>query len=206
MRSSSTPGGHTTLLELYWPTALETWAGAAPPAIAQNARLADYANRDRADGTDATGPSVIRTGSVDGSPTLGWGDPASDFFAVSAADTTAALAALAQRYDRLWHYRLYDTVSDPQGVIRTWLAANATLLQETPIPGRDFGLVQLWDLPGTPLVDAEDPVADDVRFGSDLSLDAHTQPLYRHCGHANLCKSRLAILASDPRRRRHPGH
>jgi 4-amino-4-deoxy-L-arabinose transferase-like glycosyltransferase len=161
-----------TLLESYWPAALESWGGAAPPALGEPVRLDNSVQASPAVGA----PAVFRAGSIDGSSSLGWGDPASDFFAVSAADTTAALAALGQRYDRLWHYRLYDTVSDPQGVIRAWLADNATLLQETPIPGRDFGLVQLWDLPGRPAIGASETQPDGAQFGAALELSAHTQP------------------------------
>jgi uncharacterized membrane protein len=162
-----------TLLEIYWPAALESWGGVAPPALGERARLDNFVEARPAVGA----PAVFRTGSIDGSSSLGWGDPASDFFAVSAADTTAALAALGQRHDRLWHYRLYDTVSDPQGVIRRWLADNATLLQETPIPGRDYGLVQLWDLPGSPAPGADPAVPDGVHFGAALELISHTQPV-----------------------------
>ena len=89
---------------------------------------------------------LVRSGSVDGAASLGWGSPASDFFAISTAATEEALAAVAQRHPRLWHYRLYDTVSDPQGVIRTWLDQHATLVQEQTIPGRDFGALQLFAL------------------------------------------------------------
>ncbi len=114
---------------------------------------------------------------------LGWGSPASDFFAISTAATEEALAALAQRHPRLWHYRLYDTVSDPQGVIRTWLDQHATLVQEQTIPGRDFGALQLFALQPTTATPTEYSTApgnalpDDASFDGALTLLSHTAPV-----------------------------
>ncbi|MBK8798493.1 MAG: hypothetical protein IPM07_20130 [Anaerolineales bacterium] len=119
-------------------------------------------------------PRLTRSGSVDGPSTLGWGDPASDFFTISAADTSKALTAIAKQSPRIWHYRLYDTVSDPQGVIRQWLAEHTALLQETPIPGRDFGRVQLFAAP--PLVSDQSPLLDEeICFGELLCLLDYAQ-------------------------------
>ncbi|MFN8458736.1 MAG: glycosyltransferase family 39 protein [Anaerolineae bacterium] len=45
----------------------------------------------------ATGsPLLLQTGTVDGSSQLGWGDPRSDFYAMSAAETVAALEAMSR--------------------------------------------------------------------------------------------------------------
>ena len=93
---------------------------------------------------DITPPTIVRGGSVDGAPSLGWGAATSDFFAITASDAIDALAALAETSQRLWHYRLYDTVSDPDGMLRRWLDDHMTLLSESPVSGRDFGLVQLF--------------------------------------------------------------
>ncbi len=68
-----------------------------------------------------SGPVVVQTGTVDGAPSLGWGDADSDFFAMSRADTTTALDRLFADFDRVWVYRIYDTVTDPSGYIRSWL-------------------------------------------------------------------------------------
>jgi hypothetical protein len=119
-----------------------------PPPLAQFVRLSDYpavAQQPAMSGaTSPHNPLVVRTGSVDGAPSLGWGDPTSDFFAIRATDTNLALFALARQYQRIWHYRLYDTVNDPQGVIRTWFDTYNTLASETPIAGRDYLRLQLY--------------------------------------------------------------
>jgi hypothetical protein len=131
-------------------------------------RLIDYTQN--AGSTSLDMPLVVRSGSVDGPPSLGWGDPKSDFFAISANETTAALDALAKDADRIWHYRLYDTVSDPAGVIRTWLATNTLTVTETPIQGRDFGQVQLFAIPAQQSdiqAPADPPLAT---FGGAISL------------------------------------
>ena len=72
---------------------------------------------------------------------------------------------------RLWHYRLYDTVSDPQGVIRTWLDQHATLLQEQTIPGRDFGALQLFALQPTTATPTEYSTAPGNALPDDASFD-----------------------------------
>jgi hypothetical protein len=90
-------------------------------------------------------PSLLRTGSIDGESSLGWNLPESDFFAVSAEETKEALTTLAQHASRIWHYRLYDTVSDPQGVIRQWLAGNTAQTFAQSIPGRDFLQVEAYN-------------------------------------------------------------
>ena len=38
------------------------------------------------------------------------------------------LAEVAKSFPRLWHYRLYDTVNDPQGPIRGRAVANMDLI------------------------------------------------------------------------------
>ena len=45
-----------------------------------------------------SGPVVVQTGTVDGDPGLGWGDPASDFYAMSRAETEAALERLFAQF------------------------------------------------------------------------------------------------------------
>jgi 4-amino-4-deoxy-L-arabinose transferase-like glycosyltransferase len=80
-------------------------------------------------------PTLLQTGTVNGSPGLGWGDPRADFYPMSAADTIAALEQLAGDYPRLWLLRAYDTVTDPTGLIRAWLAENAIPLEDQPFAG-----------------------------------------------------------------------
>lgn len=137
-----------TALTTYWPTELVGVDAATPPPLHQLIRLADdqirWSPETKAATASLTTPLAVRTGSVDGAPALGWGDQASDFFAMSRTATTDALDTLAQQVNRLWHYRLYDTVNDPQGVIRSWLETHNTLVTETPIPGRDYLRIQLY--------------------------------------------------------------
>lgn len=163
-----------TALTTYWPTELVGVDAANPPALDELIRLIDYPvlqQQPPQPGVHA-GPIAVRTGSIDGAPSLGWSDPASDFFAISRAATTDGLATLAQHYRRLWHYRLYDTVNDPQGLIRTWLESNNTLLAEKPIPGRDYLRVQLYQSTQASAVAAGWIMLplQPVRFAGDLQL------------------------------------
>ena len=124
-----------------------------------------------------TTPLVVRSGSVDGPPSLGWGDPNSDFFSIGQDDTTAALAALAGHARRIWHYRLYDTVSDPNGAIRTWLATNTLTSTETIIPGRDYGQLQLFTTPlGAPSPAGSTLTTTLATFGGAVDLVAAAAP------------------------------
>ncbi len=128
-----------TVLETYWPTELTGPDAALPPPLAGMTRLGD---------PSGDGVAVVRGGSVDGGPALGWGSADSDFFPISRAETEEALTGLAQGYQRIWHYRLYDTVSDPTGVVRDWLAVNGEMVLDQPVAGRDFGRLQLFDVAG----------------------------------------------------------
>ncbi|MCB0047571.1 MAG: glycosyltransferase family 39 protein [Caldilineaceae bacterium] len=149
------------VLDVYWPTELNGPDATRPPAIAWSGRIT-------ADDIPPQGVAVIRTGSVDGDASLGWGSPTSDFFPVTAAATQDALAQLAADYPRIWHYRLYDTVSDPAGVIRAWLAARGSLAVDDPYPGRDYLRVQRYDFsrPGPPPT----IIPQAVRFAPGLLL------------------------------------
>jgi len=129
-----------TALETYWPTTLNDVTAALPPPLPPPVRLLDYAQIS----PSLTTPLVVRSGSVDGPATLGWADPASDFFAIDSLTTAEALLAFSRHYARIWHYRLYDTVSDPKGQIRTWLAANGAAIVDQAIPGRDYLALQLY--------------------------------------------------------------
>jgi 4-amino-4-deoxy-L-arabinose transferase-like glycosyltransferase len=88
------------------------------------------------------GPVVVQTGTVDGSAGLGWGDPASDFYAMSRAETGAALEQLFASSYRVWIYRIYDTVTDPDGFIRDWLDAHSTKFEDQVFTGESQLRVQ----------------------------------------------------------------
>ena len=131
-----------TALEVYWPTELASPNASRPPALAEIARLTQSAI-----GTEtppATTPTIYRTGSINGAPSLGWDLPESDFFAISPQETFDALARLTQTHPRIWHYRIYDTVSDPDGLIRQWLNDYTTQLFAHPLPGRDYLLLEAY--------------------------------------------------------------
>ncbi|GAB4562674.1 MAG: hypothetical protein Kow0047_10960 [Anaerolineae bacterium] len=109
--------------------------------IAWEGRLTDYPP----DGPTAPeGVVVARTGTVDGDPGLGWGLPESDFYAMPWAEAEAALERLFTRHGRVWHLRIYDTVTDPTGKIRGWLDAHGQLLDDRLLTGEANARVQLW--------------------------------------------------------------
>jgi hypothetical protein len=85
---------------------------------------------------DQNRPLLLQTGTIDGSSQLGWGDPRSDFYAMPASDTTTALEHLGAHFPRLWLLRAYDTVTDPQGLIRAWLEAQAVPLEDQLFSGQ----------------------------------------------------------------------
>jgi mannosyltransferase len=157
-----------TALALYWPVELPNPFAATPPPIDAYLRLTDTKAA-----TALQAPSILRSGSVDGAPGLGWGDPQSDFYAISTAATETALAAVAAHAPRLWHYRLYDTVSDSAGVIRTWLATNGEQRVDHPFPGRDFLRLQMYEFPKAVATSPASamPVAT---FGSAVELEQVT--------------------------------
>jgi mannosyltransferase len=165
-----------TALEHYWPA---TGASSTPGRAAlplDRARLVPGA------ASPTEGVPVYMAGSVDGDPSLGWGSAQSDFFAVSRGHTEQALRNLYARYHRVWHYRIYDTVTDPEGVIRAWLEGRAQSQAADGFPGPFFDRVfegeanlrlQTYRTDRDPLADAtrewEQPLADDalVLVGSE---------------------------------------
>jgi hypothetical protein len=163
-------------LAVYWPTELPTPAATRPPAITAITRLAG--GRATSASTDVVGPLlpiIYTAGSVEGDNSLGWGLPESDFFAVSKDVTRTALMRLAERNTRIWHYRLYDTVSDPQQVIRRWLKEHTTLDYSQAIPGRDFLLLERYR---TGLLSTQGPDGtSNITFAdAPLQLAGHTIP------------------------------
>lgn len=119
----------------------------------------------------AGGPAVFQAGTVDGDPGLGWGNPASDFYSVSWADTAAALEQLWAEYDRVWVYRIYDTVTDPRGAIRDWLAANSTAFEDRVFTGESQLRVQGYVTRRDPLTGAGPAAAPHaVLAGGSLEL------------------------------------
>ncbi|MGB0387966.1 MAG: hypothetical protein ACPGWR_24380 [Ardenticatenaceae bacterium] len=92
---------------------------------------------------------VLQSGSIGGDASLGWGLEESDFYGTTPEETFQALNQLTtrQRGQRLWHFRLYDTVTDPKGFIRTWLDQNALLFYDQVMSGESNARVQGWLFP-----------------------------------------------------------
>lgn len=139
-----------TVLETYWPDEFSSPDAALPPPLAVLKRLTNYAEElntpaGLAEAQNGSQVPFVTTGSVNGAASLGWGQPDSDFYAMSAQASVDALAQISDVHTRLWHYRLYDTVSDPQGLLRQWLDTHAELVTDTPFPGRDYLRVQLYE-------------------------------------------------------------
>jgi hypothetical protein len=82
------------------------------------------------------------TGSINGTPSLGWGDPLSDFYPTTAQETLSGLDRVFASAPRVWMLRIYDTVVDPDGVIRKYFAEHATLIDDTVYAGEANARVQ----------------------------------------------------------------
>ncbi len=186
------------VIEVYWPSEPSDAVKAVPPPLQGRTRLTDYANR-HADNREA-GPILVTTGSVDGSATLGWGQPQSDFYAMAADPAVAALDQLAVDHPRIWHYRLYDTVSDPTGLLRATLDGLGTLTVDQPFPGRDFVRLQRYDIPTTEGKFCPDRGVtaryDDVLLlvGSESSVRARPGEML----YATLCWEALEAVSTYP--------
>ncbi|GAB4547001.1 MAG: hypothetical protein Kow0063_41590 [Anaerolineae bacterium] len=87
-------------------------------------------------------PLLLGTGTIGGDPGLGWGATESDFYATTETETAAALERVTNRFPRLWVLRIYDTVTDPHGFIRDWLATNTTPFEDQPFTGASSMRVQ----------------------------------------------------------------
>ncbi len=105
--------------------------------IAWRGRLTEYAIRNAHDSA-----IVLQTGSIGGAPNLGWNSPASDFYATTADETRAALDRVFAAHPRVWMLRLYDTVVDPDGIIRAYLAQRGRILDDAVFSGESHARVQ----------------------------------------------------------------
>ncbi len=155
-----------------YPAFLNYW----PDAIGWMGRLSEYPPEAAGEG-----PAVALAGFVDGDPDIGWGDPASDFYAISRAETVARLQQLFEDHNTVWLLRGYDTVNDPEGVIRAWLEAHGELIYDQVFPGLTYVRVQGWRTApvrdGLPLQPPRHPLTADFEdgirlIGYDISPDA----------------------------------
>ena len=110
-----------------YPALLTYWQG----SVGSFDRLTATATAPRPDGSLV----AVMSGHQDGDPNLGWGDPRSDFFAMPADQATDGLSALFAHFPRVWHYRIYDTVSDPDGRLRAGLDAEGQSIEDRVFTG-----------------------------------------------------------------------
>jgi uncharacterized membrane protein len=128
------------------------------------------------------GPVVVQAGTVDGDPSLGWGDPDSDFYAMSRADSAEALERLFAEFDRVWVYRIYDTVTDPEGFVRGWLEEQGTQFEDRVFTGESQLRVQGFLTGLDPLVDPDKPLdtnglpLEAAQVDGSLGLEAASWP------------------------------
>ena len=160
--------GDVVLVNAGWPyTALTTyWDG----PIATRSRLTGDLP---ATPDDPNALVMVTTGHVDGDPGLGWGDPRSDFFAMPADAAREQIAALYDRFERVWQYRIYDTVNDPAGQVRGWLAEDGQLTDDQVFAGEANLRVQGFVPRQTASAEPSWPSA---AFGTDLSVHAGPLP------------------------------
>ena len=129
-------------------------------AIAWRGRLTGYQPDDPRDGV-----ILLQSGSIGGDEGLGWGDPNSDFYAATEEETARALEVVFARHDRVWVYRIYDTVTDPDGFMREWLDEHGRLLGEEEFAGESYMRVQCY-------LTAQEPEYDPEPRYNSLDLEA----------------------------------
>jgi hypothetical protein len=110
--------------------------------MAGRVRLSDYQPADDPGSATSDQLLLLLTGAIGGDADLGWGNPDSDFYATTQAQTAAGLTRVTQTFPRVWMLRIYDTVTDPDGFIRDWLAANTTPFEDQLFEGEAFMRVQ----------------------------------------------------------------
>jgi len=114
---------------------------------------------------------VLQTGSIGGAPNLGWGNPESDFYATTADETRAALDRVFAAHPRVWMLRLYDTVVDPDGVVRDYLATRGRLFDDEGFAGESYARVQGYLTTRAPLTTLPNDVARrEILLGNRIVL------------------------------------
>ncbi len=137
-------------------------------SIAWRGRLVNYQ-----DATDVgEGAVVLQTGSIGGQPTLGWGTPNSDFYATAEEETARSLEEIFSRHPRVWVFRIYDTVTDPQGFIREWLEEHGRRFEDQLFAGQSFMRVQGFLTHPGPIYEVSDlPHPVGVELGGRVRLE-----------------------------------
>jgi 4-amino-4-deoxy-L-arabinose transferase-like glycosyltransferase len=129
--------------------------------VAWRGRLVDY----QPDEVMGQGVVLLQTGTIGGDERLGWGDPASDFYATTEIETAEALERVFAQHPRVWVYRIYDTVTDPQGFIRSWLDDHGRLIGDEGFHGESYMRVQCY-------LTATEPEYDATPVYRSLEIDA----------------------------------
>jgi mannosyltransferase len=141
--------------------------------VAWRGRLVDY----EPDVAQDEGIVILQTGVIGGDEGLGWGDPQSDFYATSEGETAQALERVFAHHPRLWVYRIYDTVTDPQGFIRGWLDDHGRMIGDRVFAGESYMRVQCYLTALEPDYSIEvtyHPL--EAAFGNELSLLGYESP------------------------------
>jgi 4-amino-4-deoxy-L-arabinose transferase-like glycosyltransferase len=166
-----------TALDVYWPRELTSPDASLPPDLGLARRLGAQPTPDT---TAVKAPLMVRTGSINAPADLGWALPESDFFTIPAGSATAALDDLARQSTRLWHYRLYDTVNDPAGVLRAALQAHGDPSFSRAYPGPSYILLERYDI--SPLATTPAAAAPLVDYANGLALVAVELPTQSRAG------------------------
>ncbi|MEA3337938.1 MAG: hypothetical protein U9R25_18770 [Chloroflexota bacterium] len=128
-----------------YPPLLTYW----PASIAWRGRLSDYTADHSNDAQLQQSAVILQTGHLDGNPDLGWGDPRSDFYALPSELMRDQLDLVSRTFDRLWQYRIYDTVNDPDGLVRSQLSSKWIPVDDRLYNGEAFLRVQNWQSAAT---------------------------------------------------------
>ena len=168
LQSRWRPGDVVLVNAGYAYTALYTyWNG----PIALRDRLTEALPAPRSD--DAL--VIVETGHVDGAPDLGWADPRSDFFAMPSGATDRQLSALFSSFGRVWHYRIYDTVNDPNGLVRGLLEQDGQILEEQQFAGEANMRVQGFVPRQASFMPGESP-AGNAAYATGLTVQSAALP------------------------------
>jgi hypothetical protein len=93
---------------------------------------------------------------------------------VSWAETTSALERLFSNFHRVWVYRIYDTVTDPDGRVRGWLEEHGKLFEDQVFTGESQLRVQGYGTSRDPMAGMERSLEVALSDGS-LRLVAATE-------------------------------
>jgi uncharacterized membrane protein len=138
--------------------------------VAWRGRLSDYQKQDATNGA-----VVLQTGSIGADKNLGWGNPESDFYATTVDETRAALDRVFANHPRVWMLRIYDTVVDPDGIVRDYLATRGRIIDDQGFAGESFARVQGYLTSNKPsTVIPANSMRRDILFGNRIMLRTFT--------------------------------